>query len=501
MSLLGIDAGTTGCKASVFTQDGTVLASAYQEYDVQRPQPGWEELDAQDIWEKIKVTVRQVVSSSGSDPVTALAVSSLGEATVPVTADRRILGSSLLMGDRRGEEYLERLAAALPPERLYRINGNTLGNHYGLTKLLWIKEHYQGRHDQTHKYLLWSSFVAFMLGADPVVDYSLANRTLLFDVDRKDWSDEILDIAGLDREKLPGVAPSGTVIGTVSGAVADDLGLARGVGIVTGAHDQCANAVGCGVTDEGSAMYGMGTFICIVPPFRERKPGALMMARGLNTEHHAVPGLYVSFIYNQGGILVKWFRDTFAAMDREHAAASGEDVYDRLTAEMPAGPSSVMVLPHFTGTGPPEFISDTSGVITGVNLATSRGDILKGIIEGATFYLRECVDSLPGAGIEVSGFRAVGGGSKSDAWLQISADLMGKPFVRTAVAEAGTMGAAIMAGTGSGVFASMQDGVDAMVRLERAFEPGPAKQGLYDQRFEKYTRLGPLMRDYLRDLG
>ena len=335
MSLLGIDAGTTGCKASVFTLDGTLLASAYREYDVERPEPGWEQLDAPSIWETIQETIREAVSATESDPVTALAVSSLGEATVPVTADRRILGASPLMTDRRGEEYLADLGAALAPDRLYAINGNTLGNHYGLTKLMWIRDHQPELYGGAYRFLLWGSFVSFMLGAEPVVDYSLANRTLLFDIDRQDWSDEILQTTGVGRDKLPAVAPSGTVIGTVTDAMADELGLPRGVAIVTGAHDQCANAVGCGVTAENSAMYGMGTFICIVPPFRERKPAALMMARGLNTEHHAVPDLFVSFIYNQGGSLFKWFRDAFAALDRAQAAAAGQDVYDRLMAEMP----------------------------------------------------------------------------------------------------------------------------------------------------------------------
>ena len=316
MSLLGIDVGTTGCKMAVFSTDGRLLASAYAEYDNQRPQPGWAELDAVAVWEQVRRMIRQVAASSASDPVKALAVSSLGEATVPVTAGRQVLGPSILNFDVRGEEYLEGLRHTLPDEQLYRINGNTLGNHYGLTKLKWIQEHQPNLYERADKFLLWSSFVSFMLGAEPVVDYSLANRTLLFDVDRGAWSDELLALAGLEREKLPATAPSGTVVGTVSAHVARDLGLPPDVALVTGAHEQCANAVGCGVIAEGRAVYGMGTFICITPVFSQRRDPAIMIERGLNTEHHTVPGRYVSFIYNQGGSLVKWFRDTFAAAER-----------------------------------------------------------------------------------------------------------------------------------------------------------------------------------------
>jgi len=501
MSLLGIDVGTTGCKAAVFSTGGRLLGSAYAEYDNQRPQPGWAELDAVEVWEKIKRMVGQAVAGSASDPVSALAVSSLGEATVPVTADRQVLGPSILNFDVRGEEYLEKLDSILPDERLYRINGNTLGNHYGLTKLKWIRQHQPDLYEQADKFLLWSSFVSVMLGADPVVDYSLANRTLLFDVDRKLWSEELLELAGLERAKLPDTAPSGAVIGSVSRRVAGELDLPSNVAIVNGAHDQCANAVGCGVIAEGRAVYGMGTFICITPVFSQRRDPAVMIERGLNTEHHAAPGRYVSFIYNQGGSLVKWFRDTFAAVERRQAQATGRDIYADLIAEIPEAPSSIIVLPHFTTTGPPAFISDSCGVVAGLRLETTRGDVLKGIIEGTTFYLKECVAALAPTGIEIADFRAVGGGSKSDAWIQVCADILGRPFVRPIVTEAGALGAAIIAGVGSGVFPSYEAGVEAMVSLERTFDPNPVQQKLYERRFETYTRLWPLLKDYLPTLA
>lgn len=501
MSLLGIDVGTTGCKAAVFSEEGHVLASAYEEYDCQRPKSGWAELDAVEVWAKVKRMISEVVSSSASDPAKALAVSSLGEAMVPVAEDRQVLGPSILNFDARGEEYLESLSSALDNERLYRVNGNTLGNHYSLTKLKWIKEHQPKLYQRAHKFLLWGSFVSFMLGAEPVVDYSLANRTLLFDIDREAWSEEILELAGLDRSKLPSTAPSGTVIGTVSDRIASELGLPFNISIVTGAHDQCANAVGCGVIKEGRAVYGMGTFICITPVFSQRRAPAMMIERGLNTEHHAVPGQYVSFIYNQGGSLVKWFRDTFATAERRQAEETGRDIYADLISEIPEGPSGIMVLPHFTTTGPPEFISDSCGVVAGLRIETSRGDILKGILEGTTFYLKECVESLPPTEIEIADFRAVGGGSKSDAWIQMCADIMGRPFVRPKITEAGALGAAVIAGVGSGVFPSYEDGVEAMVNLERTFEPDPQQQKLYESWFEKYSRLWPLMEEYLRDIA
>ncbi|NOY81323.1 MAG: hypothetical protein GXP31_10005 [Kiritimatiellaeota bacterium] len=506
MSLLGIDAGTTGCKAVVFRDDGTVTASGYVEYDVTRPETGWEELDSELVWQRIRDQLRHVVHAANEsrplDPIRCVAVSSLGEAVVPVSRDRRILGPSLLNSDARGAEYLESLAGLIPDETLYAINGNVLGNHYSLTKLMWLRDHRPELWRQTFKFLHWGPFISFMLGADPAVDYSLANRTLLFDLNARSWSSDLLECSRIDGDKLPRTVPSGTPIGTVSAETAGDLGLPRDALIVSGAHDQCANAVGCGVTRAGTAMYGMGTFICIVPVFAERRPATSMMPIGLNTEHHAVPGRFVSFIYNQGGSLVKWYRNTFAGAEHRAAVESGgEDIYPALFGELPLHPSPVLVLPHFTATGPPHFITSSCGVMAGLHLDTTRGDVLKGILEGTAYYLRECVERLPEAGLDIGEFRAVGGGSRSDAWVQLSADILGRPFSRPRVTEAGALGAAILAGVGAGVFVSAEEGASHMVTVEHSFEPDPQRGAEYSRRYALYRELWPRLRDFLPRLS
>ena len=500
MSLLGLDIGTSGCKAVAFDLDGRIIALAYEEYDPRRPQPGWAELDTAEVWGKIRAVLRKVAAAAADDLVQAISFSSLGEAVVPVSADRRILGPSILCIDARGAEYVEPLAARVPAAQLYRINGNSWGNHYSVTKLMWMRDNCPELYRAADKFLLWGSFVPFMLGAEAAVDFSLANRTLLFDLARRAWSAELLNNAGLDPEKLPVPVPSGSVIGQLSRAMAAELGLPAGIPLVAGAHDQCANAVGCGVTDEGRAMYGLGSFICAVPVFRQRVDAKLMLPRGLCTEHHAVKDRFVSFIYNQGGILLKWCRDTFAAAECRQARTEGRDVYATLMQELPPEPGRIMVLPHFTATGPPDFVTRTSGVIAGLHLDSSRGAVIKGVIEGMTYYLRECLDALPAAGIHIRDFRAVGGGSKSDAWLQLSADIMGRPFVRPKVTEAGALGAAILAGTGCGVYPSVPEAAARLVVQDRVFEPNPERHALYSRRFEQYRKLFPLLRDYLAEL-
>jgi xylulokinase len=498
MSLLGIDVGTTGCKAAVFSEEGKMLATAYEEYAIESPQAGWAQLDARHVWGLVKSIIRRVTVDAAKDPVCALCVSSMGEATVPVSRNRQILGPSILNFDARGEEYLPALRSVYSDERFYQITGNTPGNHFGLTKMMWTRDHDANVYDAAWKFIPWSGFISFMLGAEPSVDYSLANRCMCFDLAAGRWSREILDKARIDVEKLPTPHPTGTSVGEVSSEIAVDLGLNKGIPITIGCHDQCANAVGCGVIGEGPAMYGMGTYICITPIFTGRPDAKIMIPRGLNTEHHAVPGKMVSFIYNQGGALVKWFRDTFAVVDHRVARAEGRDVYDALMRELPADPTGLMVLPHFMATGSPHFISDSCGIIAGLKTDTSRGTILKGIMEGFTYYFREAIEDLPATGIEITEYRAAGGGCKSDTWLQMSADIMGAPFTRLQCTEAGILGAAIIAGVGCGVFASHDEGVKRMVECAQTFEPNALQHERYGNMFEQYRKIWPAMSEFLK---
>jgi xylulokinase len=501
MNLLGIDVGTTGCKVAIFSSDGKQIALAYREYNICLTKSGYAELESALVWKKIQESMQEVMSSSKGLPISALSVSSLAESFVPVTKERKILGNSTLNFDTRGDEFLPLLRKTITDDQIYQKNGNCLGNQYSLTKLMWIKKYQPELYTDTYKFLLWGAFVSFMLGSEPMVDFSLANRTLLFDIHRQDWSDDLLRITGLDREKLPVVVPTGTVIGHVSHEVSQTLNLPEGISIISGAHDQCANAVGCGVIDSGHAVYGMGTYHCITPVFSSPRENNLMIDRGLNTEHHAVPGKYVCFIYNQGGSLVKWYRDTFAVNEQADYSKRGETVYPALLSEISQKPSDILVLPHFTQTGSPRFITDSAGVIVGLHLNTTRGEILKGIIEGISFYLREVLDTLPDTGITIHDFRVVGGGSKSDIWIQTCADIFGLPFYRPVITEAGALGAAIIAGVGAEIFSNFENATDAMVKIEKEFLPNKYIHNLYEERYQNYHLLWPLMADYLHNIS
>lgn len=496
MSLLGIDVGTSGCKTAAFSETGQCLASAYREYTVLHPRPGWAELESQEVWNCVRSTIAEVAAAVKHDPIRALAVSSLGEAMAPVSNDRQILGRSITSLDTRGREYAESIARRIPPEEFFSINPNFLGPQYSLPKLLWLKEHQPALYAQADKFLLWVDMVNFMLGCDPVTSYSNAARTLLFDVRNEDWSDTLLGLTGIEREKLAVAKPSGTVAGTVCERVARELNLPKNVLVVVGGHDQCCGSLGVGVYQHGKTVCALGSFEILTTHYGYIPDLATMFRNGLCIEHHVLPNLFVSYLYSQAGSIVRWFRNTFATADRK-LLSEGEDIYNTLTREMPAEPTSLFVLPYFAITGPPGFVVDASGVILGLKLSTTRGEILKSILEGLAFYFAEASRVLKEVGAAPDEFVVTGGGAKSNRWVQLKADVFGVPFVRPRITEASVLGAAMLAGIAAGVYRDAGEAVSHFVKTDRVFEPDPVRHKIYQQKLESYRELFPLLRDFL----
>ena len=496
MSILGLDIGTSGCKGAAYGIEGTTLAASYREYATLHPQPGWAELDSRQVWTSIQEVIAEIALQTTHDPITALSMSTMGEAMTPVSVDRKILGNSILHTDIRGEATIAALEAAMGPEDFYRINPNILGPNYSLPKLKWLQEHQPELYRDTYKFLLWGDFVAFMLGCEPLTSYSHANRTLLFDIHAERWSDEILSLTGIDAQQLPTPVPSGTSAGIIAPRIADKLHLSPGVQVIVGGHDQCCNSLGSGVYEAGKAVCGIGTVECIAPTYGTIPEAAHMLKNGLNVEHHVVPDLYVSFIYNQAGSLIRWFRDTFAAAEKR-AFRDGDDLYARLTQEMPDEPTALLTLPYFEPTGTPHFITDASGAVLGLKTTTTRGEILKSIMECETLYFVESMLTLKELGVDTSEFVATGGGAKSDAWLHIKADVFGVPFMRPKVVEAGTLGAAMLAGMATGAFGTVQETVACFVKPDKRFEPHPGRHAIYQEKYEKYRQLYPTLRHLL----
>ncbi|MCC8109561.1 MAG: hypothetical protein LIQ30_11070, partial [Planctomycetes bacterium] len=457
MSVLALDAGTTNFKVAVFSADGPV-AKASGCYPDQIRERDVAELNAASAWNCVKAAARRVVDESRGlcDPVTAVSFSSMGEAMVPVTRDRRVLASSLLAVDQRGDGYVRELEDRLGVEDVYRINGNVVAPFYGFSKLMWIKENRPEVYAEADRFLLWADFFGFMLGAEPYATTSLANRTMLFDITTGDWSDDLLAACGLDRDKFGPVVRSGRKVGTVAPALARELGLSGEVDIISGGHDQGCNSLGSGRIHAGDMVVGIGTYETYCPTFSRPATIDEFMRLGVSIEHHVLDGLYVSMMANHSGIMLEWFRRCFSD-------AGEEKGFPALEREMPDRPTGLLVLPHFEPPQWPEYMNDTSGAIVGLKSSTTRGEIFKALLESITFYFADGLAPMSGIGIAPAEFAANGGGSKSDAWLQIKADIFGKPFKRLATSEGSLCGAAMLAGVKTVLFASYEEAVERLV--------------------------------------
>lgn len=502
MSLLGIDIGTTGCKAIVFRVDGQVLGYGYREYPLIHPREGWTELDPAGVWECVSEAVREAVDRAGAgDPVKALATSVQGEAVTPVARDGTILANSPVTFDGRTVPYVTEWEQAVGREEIFRITGMPLHSMYTLNKIMWWRRERPEVYDRAWKFLCYGDFALQRLGLSPAIDFSMAGRTMAFDLEKNTWSDRLLSVADIAREKLPDALPSGTAVGVVPPAVAEELGLPPGVLAATGGHDQPCGALGAGISRPGLAMDATGTVECITPIFDHPVLTPAMRENNYCCYHHVVPGLYATIAFNfTGGSLLRWYRDTLGAKEVEEAQVAGMDVYDIMIGKAASGPSRLLVLPHFTMSGTPWFDPAAKGAILGLTLATGTDQIIKGILDGITYEMRLNLDRLAEAGVAVRELRAIGGGARSRTWMQLKANIFNRPVAALNVSEAACLGAAILAGVAAGEYPSAGEAADALVKVVETFEPQPAEVARCAEQYARYQRVYPLLRELLHEL-
>jgi xylulokinase len=503
MSLLGIDIGTTGCKAIVFRTDGEILGQGYEEYPLIHPREGWSELDSNHVWEAVRRSIAAAVDRAGAaDPVRALATSVQGEAVTPVTAEGEVLAHSPVTFDGRTVAYEAWWEERLGRERLFALTGMPLHPMYTINKIMWWRREQPEVYERAWKFLCYGDFALWKLGVRPTIDYSMAGRTMAFDLRENRWSPEILEAAGVDPGKLPDAAPSGTVVEKLPNAVCDSLGLPQGVLAVTGGHDQPCGAFGAGIGEPGLAMDATGTVECITPIFDAPVLSEAMLRNNYCCYRHVVPELYASLAFNfTGGSLLRWYRDELGATEVDEARVSGLDVYDIMIGKAAGEPSSVFVLPHFTMTGTPWFDPHSRGAILGLTLATTKAEILKGLLDGITYEMRLNLDRLAEAGVRVDRLRGIGGGAKSRTWMQLKADIFNRPVSSLNVSEAACLGAAMLAGVAAGEYDSCRQAAEAVVRVVETYDPQPEEVRRYEEAYAIYRDIYPRLRELNRRIG
>jgi len=509
MSLLGIDVGTSGAKAVLFSETGAVLARAYHEYSFTSPETGRYEMDPDRVWNAVAAAVREVnaTDAAGRDPASALAVSASGDEFVLVDRAGRCLHPVLMSMDARGRREAAWLERRLGRELIFRLTGLPLSPKYGLCRMLWYRRNRPEAWALAWKCLTWEEFVHLRLGVDPVSDPSSVARLMVLDISTGRLAEEVLAVAGIEAGRIAEFVPSGTPIGFLPAESAASLGFRRRAAVVTGGFDQAMACLGSGCVAAGQAMVGTGTMEAlgvVASPETTAQALASRTAGGVYPwGPHVVPGLYLCTATNTGGgLVVRWYRDAFGqpAGDPGDVDGGGGGGYDALLAEACDEPTDLLFLPHLAGSGPPHRDGDSLGALVGLEARTSRGEVVKALLEGITYELRQNLDRLREAGLMVSTLTASGGGSRSDRWLQLKADVTGVPIRRAWVPEAGCAGAAVLAGVGSGVYSDLTEAVRTLVRLDGVFEPDAARHAAYGERYALYVKLYPALKTILHGL-
>ncbi len=487
---MGIDIGTSGCKAVIFDETGRQTSMAYREYDIISKNPGWAELDTDEVMKKCFNAIRESASKVESGSVAGLGISSQGEAFTLIDRGGRALCNALVSSDIRANDYIGRWTAKFGKDKLYRITGHTPHPMFSLFKLLWIKENSPEVWSRAFKILCFEDLLQYRLGIkNPAMGWSLAGRTMLFDVVNHIWNIEILEKTGIRKEQLATPMQSGTIVGSVNNEIARDLNLGENTFIVTGGHDQPCSGLGAGAIEPGIAVYASGTVECITPAFKEPIFTEELRNNNLCTYDHTVPGMYATVAFSlTGGNILKWFRDEFGTAEVEMAKKTNLNPYDILLKQMPEKPSGLLVLPYFTPSGTPYFDVSVKGAIFGLDLSTTREEILMALLEGVAFEIKLNLEILQQSGYRVKELRAIGGGARSLIPLQLKSNVIGKPITVLDVTEAGCMGVAILA-----LAARTKQDVSQIAGkwIKPVAHVKPEFNDFYNKKFELYKRLYP----------
>ena len=478
MKTAGLDIGSSGCKLTVFDEHGERLGKAYREYPVNR-NLSRHEADVSAMTECVFAVIREMAEQYLD--IRAIGVTSFGETFVMTDETGTQLNPAMLYTDPRGAEECEELIRKTGADRIARITGLAPYPMYSISKMMWIKHNYPDLYARAVRIRLMEDYFVWRLTGTEQIDYSLATRTMAFDINTLDWSTEIFDAAGIDVSLMSRPVPTGTPAGTVTEEAARLTGLNPDCVIVTVAHDQVAAAIGAGAFDGSVAVDGAGTTECLTPVY-DSLPDIGIMSRGFySVVPYAVPGKYVTYAFNYtGGSLMQWCLRTFG---------KGE-TYDSIEAAYSRDePTGLLVLPHFAGAATPYMDIASKGAILGLTMDTDPATLYRACMEGIAYEMRMNYEALAGSGIHFRKLNATGGGAKSKAWMQIKADVLNLPITALRTADAGTVGSAMLTGVAIGQYRNLEDAAGYMVQEMETYYPRADIHERYMRIYERYKKV------------
>ncbi|HHY43056.1 MAG TPA: carbohydrate kinase [Thermoanaerobacterales bacterium] len=489
--LVGIDEGTTGCKTCIFDLEGNLIGSDYREYPCYYPKPGWVEQLAEELTPALFESCKAAIAKAGIDPkdIIAVGLSSQGSVVGPVDKDGKLLRPFIGWQDLRGEKELKEVEEKIPLDEYYQITGYPLGLMFSITKLLWLRNNEPDIFEKTAVFTTNQDYFLREFGADGYfTDISSASRDGLCDVDNHVWSKRVFDALGLDMSKHPKIVDSGQPVGRIPKSVAEKTGLAEGTLLCVGAHDQNCSTFGCGAVEGGTAAMVVGTFgSCFVVSDKPiRDPNRVLVVKG-----NAGPKNWtIEAFAAAAASSYRWYRDTFGGVEAAAAKLLNDDPYNLINKQIetvPPGANGITFLPYLQGANVPRPNGNARGAFIGMTLGTTKAEMARAVMEGICYEMKTILDAQKRAGVHVSGIRLTGGGSKSPMWCQMQADIYQVPIYRLQTHETGTLGAALYAGVGAGVYKDFKEAVETAVHIKDSFEPNPKVAEAYNEAYQRYV--------------
>ncbi|HYY79929.1 MAG TPA: FGGY family carbohydrate kinase [Actinomycetes bacterium] len=488
--VIGCDVGSQGTNAALYAADGTLVASAYEAYDVDFPHPGWAEQDPRLWTAALHASIARLLRSVPEGPaaVKGLSFGSQLDGMVVCDGQGRPLRPAMIWMDRRAEAQAAALAGKLSRADFYRHVGANLDSSHAAFKALWVRDQQPELFAAAAKLMPPGSYVLREAAGVLAVDFSNASSLALLDPRTRDWSEPVLEAAGLDPAMLPELAAGTQPVGPVTPAFAEATGLSPATVVVVGCGDEMAATLGAGVYAPGEVCDVVGTAepVCAASAEPREDPSMLV-----ECHPHADPDGWL--LENPGfvsGGNLRWWRDQFAPLERDAEARGDGDAYELLTgpaAAVPPGAEGLVYLPCMQGAMAPEWNGAARGVFYGLTLAHSRAHMTRALLEGSAFALRDILEAMRAAGLEVRRLTIVGGGAKGPLWRQIKADVTGLPVRVPTSVETTATGAAVLAAVGAGVHASVAEAVEAFVAYQpEEHRPDPERQQAYQEAYRRY---------------
>lgn len=479
--LLGLDIGTTGAKALLCDDEGTIRATSTSEYPLSTPRPLWSEQNPLDWWRGACEAMRDVVRKAAIDPAQIASIGLTGQmhGAVFLDAQGEVIRPALLWNDQRTGAECEEITSRAGAARLIEIAGNPALTGFQAPKILWLRNNEPEQYARVAQVLLPKDHIRLKLTGVSASDASDAAGTLLLDLRTRDYSDEILRALDIPREWLPRVYEGPEVTGTLLPAPAEEVGLPAGLPVIAGGGDNAAAAVGTGVVRAGVVSSSIGTSGVL---FAHSDAIALDPQGRLHTFCHAVPGQYhlMAVTLSAGGSF-RWFRDAL-----RRAGALSYDQLTELAASAPIGAGGLLFLPYLTGERTPHLDPLARGAFVGLTARHTLAHMARAVMEGVVYSMRDGLEIMRNLGLPIEQIRATGGGGRSPLWRQMQADIYGAEVATLAAEEGPAYGAALLAGVGAGIFSDVHAAADRCVRVTSRTMPDTTAQARYESVYAVY---------------